>query len=333
MSRNLSVGTAPRPWLRRLILAFVTVLFVFPLLGMLEFTLRQTGGGYGLEHWQAISDPENARKYRAMFQGLGNSLVLAVLVLVIVLVLIFPTIVLVHLRFPRLQRGLDLLTILPIAIPAIVMVVGFAPVYRWIGKNVSSETWPLFLAYGVLVLPFAYRAIATDLHGVDARTLSEAARSLGANWGTVLLRVIAPNVRRGLLNASLLTIAIVLGEFTVSSLLSRRTFQVGLLQLNQSDPYGAVAMSLLSLIVIFGLLVLVGVLTGRPRKVRGARGAVPPAAVVPGAPVLAAPVPVAVPGAPALEASDSGSSDPSATPDSAGDAAGTASLKEGPDAR
>lgn len=273
MSRNLSVETAPRPWLRRVILALVAVLFVFPLLGMLEFTLRQGGGAYGPEHWQALFDPENARKYRAMFRGLGNSLVLALLVLVIVLVLIFPTIVLVHLKFPRLQRGLDLLTILPIAIPAIVMVVGFAPVYRWIGTNISSETWPLFLAYGVLVLPFAYRAIATDLNGVDARTLSEAARSLGANWGTVLLRVIAPNVRRGLLNASLLTIAIVLGEFTVSSLLSKRTFQVGLLQLNQTDPFGAVAMSLLSLIVIFALLVLVGVLTGRPRKVRGAAAA------------------------------------------------------------
>ncbi|MDR2256843.1 MAG: ABC transporter permease subunit [Arthrobacter sp.] len=266
MSRSLSVDTAPRPWLRRLILTVVAVLLVVPLLAMLEFSLRQTGGGYGAEHWTGLFDPENERKYRAMFKGLMNSLVLALLVLVLVLVVLFPTIVLVHLRFPRLQRILDLLTILPIAIPAIVMVVGFAPIYRWIGQNISTETWTLFLAYGILVLPFAYRAIVTDLAGVDARTLSEAARSLGSNWFAVLVKVLAPNVRRGLLNASLLTIAIVLGEYTVSALLSRRTFQVALLQLNQSDPFGAVIMSFLSLVVIFGLLVLVGWLTARPRK-------------------------------------------------------------------
>lgn len=268
MSRNLSVDTAPRPWLRRTILVVVALFLIVPILAMIEFTLRKTGGGYGLEHWRAIFDPEQASHYRVMFEGLVNSLVLAALDLVVVLVLFFPTIVLVHLHYPRLQRGLDLLTILPIAIPAIVMVVGFAPLYRWIGRNISSDTWPLFLAYGILALPFAYRAIATDLQGVDARTLSEAARSLGAGSFTVLVRVIAPNVQRGLLNASLLTIAIVLGEYTVSSLLSRDTFQVGLLQLNQTDPFAATAMSALSLIIIFLLLWLVGVLTGGRRKSR-----------------------------------------------------------------
>ena len=285
MSSKLSVDTAPRPWLRYLILVLVGLIFVIPLIGMLQFTLSQPGGGgFTLDHWKGLFDPKNERQYRIVFKGLGSSLLLALLVLGIVLLIVFPTIVLVHLKFPKLQRGLDLLTILPIAIPAIVMVVGFAPMYRFIGKNISVEAWTLFLAYGVLVLPFAYRAIVTDLQGVDARTLSEAARSLGANWLTVLVKVIAPNVKRGLLNAGLLTIAIVLGEFTVSSLLNRKTFQVGLLQLNQSDPFAATALSLLSLIIIFLLLVLVGVLTGRERgtsrrKGRGANTASLAAAV------------------------------------------------------
>jgi len=287
---KLSVETAPRPWLRRTILVVVALIFLVPLFGMLEFSLRDASGGYGLNHWSGLLGGENARKYKVMFTGLGNSLVLAVLVLALVYVLLFPTIVLVHLRFPKAQRLLDLLTILPIAIPAIVMVVGFAPLYRWIGRNVTTDSWTLFLAYGILVLPFAYRAIASDLSGVDARTLSEAARSLGADWFTVLIRVLAPNLRRGLLNAGLLTIAIVLGEYTVSSLLSKKTFQVGLLQLNQSDPFGAVIMSFLSLVVIFALLVLVGWLTARPR--RSTRAGTAQRAVA-AAPAAASPTPVA----------------------------------------
>ena len=41
----------------------------------------------------------------------------------------------------------------------------------------------LFLAYVILALPYAYRALAAGLNAVDATTLSEAARSLGRALG------------------------------------------------------------------------------------------------------------------------------------------------------
>lgn len=281
----------PSPVAARIVVAVVGGLFLIPLVAMLEFTLRQTAGGYGLERWAALFDPENARRYRTLFQGIGNSFALAAIALAIVLVLFFPTIVLVHLRFPRLERALDLLTVLPIAIPAIVLVVGFAPVYRVIGQLFGSGVWTLGLAYGVLVLPFAYRAIVADLQGMDARTRAEAARSLGAGWGTVLVRVIAPGVRRGLLAASLLTIAIVLGEFTVSSLLNRTTLQVALLQVSKSDPFAAVIVSLLSLIGAFAVLLAVSSTSSATRR-RARRGGGPFAGALaaPGAPAAPAPV-------------------------------------------
>ena len=248
-----------------LVIGVIGLIFLIPLISMLEFTLRQVGGGYGLGHWGALFDPENERSYRVLFTGIGNSFLLAGLTLVIVLALFFPTIVLVHLRFPRLERALDLLTVLPIAIPAIVLVVGFAPLYRVLGDLGASGIWTFSLAYGVLVLPFAYRAIASELQGMDARVLAEAARSLGAGWGTILIRIIAPGLRKGLLAASLLTIAIVLGEFTVASLLNRTTLQTALLQVSKTDPFVAVAVALLSLIGAFLVLLAVSSLD-RPKR-------------------------------------------------------------------
>lgn len=257
-----SVGTAYA------VICSIGVLFLVPLVAMFEFTLRSTTAGHGFEHWGALFDPEKQRTYRVLFQGLKNSLWLATISLSIVLALFFPTIVLVHLRFPKLQRALDMVTVLPIAIPAIVLVVGFAPIYRAIGTSVGSGVWTLAFAYGVLVLPFAYRAIVSDLHGSDVRVRAEAARSLGAGWGTVLVRIIAPGARRGLLAASLLTLAIVLGEFTVSSLLNRTTLQTALLQISKSDPFVAVIVSLLSLVGAFVLLLAVSTVSGAPRKIR-----------------------------------------------------------------
>ena len=248
------------------------MLFLIPLAAMAEFTLRRTGGGYGLEHWAALGDISGSRQYRALSEGLQNSAVLCLLVLALVLLVITPTIIWVHLRFPKLERVLDLLSVLPIAIPAIALVVGFAPVYGYIGRTVGSGEWTLFLAYGVLVLPFTYRAVNADLQGMDARVLSEAARSLGAGWFSVFVKVLVPGLRRGLLSACLLAIAIVMGEFTVASLLSRNNFQTGLLQVSQTDPFVAVLVSLLSLVIMFILLAAVsGAGSNRRRERRAAK--------------------------------------------------------------
>ncbi len=225
-----------------------------PIISMLWFTLRVPGGGIGGDNWVELVNPENARNYRNLVSGIVNSLVLSAVTIALVWLLFLPTIVLVHLRFPKLARLFELVTLLPIAIPAIVLVVGFAPLYRVIAQIFGGGIWTLGFAYGVLVLPFVYRAIASDLQGIHAATLAEAARTLGASWLTVLTRIIVPCLRTGLTSATLITAAVVLGEFTVSSLLNRVTMQVALVEVSKSDPYAAVITSLLSLVIVFALL-------------------------------------------------------------------------------
>ena len=90
----------------------------------------------------------------------------------------------------------EALCLLPLTVPAIVLVVGLAPIYRQIRINVSLSALMLFGVYVVLALPYAYRALASALEAIDAQTLAEAARSLGASWFTVMARVIVPNLGR-----------------------------------------------------------------------------------------------------------------------------------------
>jgi putative spermidine/putrescine transport system permease protein len=80
----------------------------------------------------------------------------------------------------------------------------------------------------------------------------------------VLWHVILPNLRRGIMSASFIAVAVVLGEFTIASLLNRTNMQTALLQLAQTDGYVAVIFALLSLIVAFLILLLIGRL-GRTR--------------------------------------------------------------------
>lgn len=259
---------APSPVVRWVILGLIGLLFAIPIVSMLGFTLR--GGADGaltLDRWGAIWDPENARTYRNLFQGVGNSLLLAAVTVAIVLAVLVPTMLLVAIRYPRLRRLVEFVCIVPITIPAIVLVVGLAPVYSVVTRLFGSSVWTLAFAYGVTVLPYAYRAIQSNLSAVDVVTLSEAARSLGASWASVLSRVLLPNLRRGILAAAFITVAVVLGEFTIASLLNRVNLQTALVQVSRSDPYTAVIFSLLALAFAFVLLLLIGRITAaRPRR-------------------------------------------------------------------
>jgi ABC-type spermidine/putrescine transport system permease subunit II len=173
-------------------------------------------------------------------------------------VLLAPTMILVELRFPNLARVFEFAVLLPISIPAIVLVVGLAPIYLQIGRTFGTGTWTLAFAYGITVLPFAYRSIQASIDAVDLRTLAEAARSLGAGWLAVVVRVLVPNLRQGLLAASLISVAVVLGEFTIASLLNRQVFQTALVVAQKIDPYASAIFTLLSLLFVFLLLLLIG---------------------------------------------------------------------------
>lgn len=250
-------GIAPSPVTRWVIGIVVGVLFAIPLVSTFLYTLTD-GDGYSLVHWAGLFDPANASLYAPIWSGLGNSLILAVVTVLIVLFLLAPTMILITMRFPALRRPFEFLVLLPITIPAIVLVVGLAPVYQTIGRTLGTGAWTLAFAYGILVLPFAYRSIQASIDAVDVRTLSEAARSLGAGWLTVVVRVLAPNLRPGLLAASLISVAVVLGEFTIASLLNRQVLQTGLIVVNRIDAYAAAMFTLMALAFAFLLLLVIG---------------------------------------------------------------------------
>jgi putative spermidine/putrescine transport system permease protein len=198
--------------------------------------------------------------------GLGRSVVTSLEVsfgaVAATLLLLVPTIIFVHLRLPGLRSVLEAVSLLPLGIPAIVTVVGTLGVYS------RAPTWfigsPLILAllYVTLALPYSYRAIDSGVRSIDLHTLVEAARSMGAGWRTLFTRVLFPNIRSGILAAAFLTLALSLGEYTFASLIlpSTPTFPVFLASVVTTSTYYAVALSVIALIVTWGLLVVISLI-------------------------------------------------------------------------
>ena len=240
---------------RRVVVGLIGLFFALPLVGMVEFTTRAPGGGRTLHTWATLFDVGAVdADYPELKTGLLASAGLAVLTVAIMLVMLVPTMTWVRLRLPGMRRLVEFICLLPLTIPAIVLVVGLAPVYAWVSYFLGESSLWLSFAYVVLVLPFAYRALDAGLSSIDVKTLAEAARSLGAGWPTVMWRIILPNVRTAVLSAAFLSVALVLGEFTIASLFSRDNLQVAINLLGKRDSSLAIAAALASLIFAFIVL-------------------------------------------------------------------------------
>jgi putative spermidine/putrescine transport system permease protein len=239
---------------RLVILVVVLGYLILPLVAMVEFSTRGDYGSRSLDSYAAIFS------YPNIVEGIMNSLEIAVLTVFGMLLLLVPTMVWTVVRVPRMRRVVEFLCLLPLAIPAIVLVVGIAPLYQWMGQHlgaVGASPLTLTLIDIILVLPYSYRAIDSSLRSIDTATLADAARSLGAGWPRTIFQVIVPNIRGGILSASVLAIALVLGEYTISSLLSFNTLQVVIFLLGKRDPYVAVALSFSALLFGFVLLFVI----------------------------------------------------------------------------
>ncbi|MDT5105994.1 MAG: putative spermidine/putrescine transport system permease protein, partial [Mycobacterium sp.] len=161
--------------------------FLFPLYAMADFSTRNLiKGGRTLTAWANLFADD------ALYQAIITSLSLAVLTVVAMLIVLVPTMIWVRLRTPWAKGAVEFLCLLPLTIPALVIVVGLKNVYLWVTYLLGESALTLTFVYVVVVLPFAYRAIDAALSAIDLRTLAEAARSLGAGWTTTILRVVVP---------------------------------------------------------------------------------------------------------------------------------------------
>jgi putative spermidine/putrescine transport system permease protein len=256
---------------RFVVLGVLGVYFVVPIGASIWYTVRDGRGGVTADAYTGIPTAPG------FAEAFGRSLLLGVLTVVLSLLLMVPTVVLVNLRLPRLRTTVELLTLAPLVLPPIALVVGVRSVLAWapdyfygtpladamFALQEPALPWILVFVYVVLALPFVYRALDAGVRGADLRTLTEAARNLGASWPRVLVSVVLPVLRTSVLNAAFLTLALVLGEYTVAVLLGFTTFPTWIVDIAGSEPQLSVSVSVLSLGLTWVLLLLISALDRR----------------------------------------------------------------------
>jgi putative spermidine/putrescine transport system permease protein len=184
--------------------------------------------------------------------------------------IVVPTVYLVQLKLPKLRPIVEFITLLPLVIPAIVLVFGYLRLYNsqsWLPLTASGESTNILLlfAYVALALPYMYRAIDSGMRVLDVRTLTEAGESLGAGLPKILFSIILPNVRSAVLSGAFLTFAVVIGEFTIASLLDRPVFGVYLQRMGANKAYEPSALAIIAFAVTWASMGLMQFF-GRDRR-------------------------------------------------------------------
>jgi len=225
--------------------------FFVPLVATFEFSLGHPWGPGGVQpsfdyYATVLSSPD-------FWGSLGYSFVIGIITIVVSISLLLPTAYWVRLKVPRARPVVEFITLLPFVIPPIILVFGLLQTFSRPPLPLTNTDFGssvlLIAAYTVLSFPYMYRAIDTGLQATDIRSLTEAAQSLGAGWTRILVVVILPNVRVAILSGAFLTLAIVIGEFTIASFLARPAFGPYLSLLGNNAAYEPAAVTIIS----FGL--------------------------------------------------------------------------------
>jgi putative spermidine/putrescine transport system permease protein len=242
--------------------------FFLPLVGTFVFSMRSQPlfSAYAV----VVDDPQFA-------ETLFYSFLIGIITIIVSTVLIVPTAFWVRLRLPRLRPYIEFITLLPFVIPPIILVFGLLRSYSGdpiplAGSDFGSNVL-LVAAYVVLSFPYMYRAVDTGLRSIDVRSLTEASHSLGAGWFTLLVRVIFPNLRVSILSGAFLTLAIVVGEFTIATFLARPAFGPYISLIGGNKAYEPAAVSLISFgltWIAMGLLGLIGRQSRQKIQIAGA---------------------------------------------------------------
>ena len=172
------------------------------------------------------------------------------------------------------RRLLQLLVVVPWAIPATAIALGLAATFNTnapaTGRVLLVGTfWILPLAYFVRNIPVLTSAVEGSLRQMDP-SLEDAARGLGASWWLALRRVVIPAARPGLVAGTMLAAIAAVGEFVASVVLythANRPISIEILSQLRSLSFGtAAAYSVLLIALVLVITVAARLAEGRVER-------------------------------------------------------------------
>lgn len=238
-------------WLGVAVIIFIAapLVVVVPMSFSTSQSLQFPPPGYWLGYYQAYFTDWS------WLRPTWNSILIASATTVLTMALVVPaTFALVRHRFHGKSIA-DLIMLMPLAVPHIVMAVGY---YSFLGSmGIVHTHLGVILAHTCLSVPIAFLVLSANLKGFD-RTLERAAMSLGASPARTFVHVTLPILKPGLIISALFAFVQSFDETVVAIFISGRGAETLPRKMfdsirQEADPVIAVISTLLFVLVLIGL--------------------------------------------------------------------------------
>lgn len=227
-SENVAKTANPTGWF---VIIPAMVFALLPLVTILissfrirETTANGTSYSWGLDGWEYAFTA--TKSLPSAWDALLNSLGYASLTLVIALPLgwlLAQTIMLIETERPIMARILDIATMLPFAVSSVMIGLGVMLGMIRIDAEFFYSFWPTpVIAHVMITTPFVVRIMLPALRSIDP-SYDECARTLGVTKWNRFFQIKLPLLRGSILVATIFTLAMSMGEFGASWVVTRNS--------------------------------------------------------------------------------------------------------------
>lgn len=266
--------------------AIVILLALLPHIGVLLSSFSQTGQWYEsvVPRIFTTAHYEHALSHELALPSIRNSLVFSALSVTLDMAIgTAIALLIVRSRLPIALRALlDSLSMLPMAVPGLVLAFGYLalslqirawfPDAKWLLQIIDVQKNPtllLVMAYTMRRLPYVVRSTVAGLEQTPEE-LELAARNLGASGARTLLRITAPLIGANLIAGGLMVFAFTMLEVSDSLILVQKQsywpITRGIYELFQrlgDGPYIACALGAWAMLLLTLILLAVNSLLGK----------------------------------------------------------------------
>lgn len=198
--------------------------------------------------------------------SLGRTVLIAIVPIVLTVVMVLLALFVSTIYFPKLEKMVQLLCMLPYMIQGVILSVSIISLYAGSPTILSNRLLMLTGAYCIIILPHIYQGIRNSMHAVNMPMLLEAAEVLGASKLYGFFRVIVPNIVSGIMVSSLLAVGIIFGDYVLIRNIAGTSFknvQIYLFLTMKSSSTKASAVFVIIMITTFLITMVVLNLQGR----------------------------------------------------------------------
>ena len=198
--------------------AFLMVLIIIYLLIPLAVTViyslfaNWTGivpRGFTFKAYAAIfADPN-------FLKSMGRTLLICIIPILISTLLVLLALFATTLYFPRLEKYVQIICMIPYTIQGVILSVSILSLYVSARSFLANRIVMLTGAYCIIILPYIYQGIRNGLRTVNMPVLIEAAEMLGASRLYAFFRIIVPNILSSIVVSSLLAVGIIFGDYVL----------------------------------------------------------------------------------------------------------------------